>query len=632
MSSNTQQLTPTRDADRGARAVSPIRTDGTPRSQRPLDLRDELERLSERIADAAACRAALLDTVLGRLQVLGGAWLDVRPTVPAFVVDRLASPVLDQPGVREALLKQAAALRTEPHAHTQDVPAVRNLQMIAGAIREAGGITEVIVLLNPGSLTAAAAQLSLATQVLGAVWENRRLHAASRLSEERTQLAAAVLDLMSRVSRSESLAHAGQELARSVQQHLGVSLVAVGASRRAASLPRVIALSDGVEFDRHSTPLRRLEAALSESCLAAGLLQFPTAGRAESVQSLTHKRLADVLGQEAILSVPLVNADQRAAGSILVAGPAARVLNESTRNFLDAVAVPLGGVVAGVIHREGGPLSRMLRRASSLVRATRGIALGLGLAAAAAGLMIPVPYRISAACTTEPTTRRVSLAPFDGLLQTTHVAPGDIVTAGQLLASMDDREVRWELAGVVADRERAARERDSHRANHDVVRSYMADLECERLSARETLLRDRIDRLEVRSPIDGIVLAGSLDRRENVPVTTGQALYEIAPLDRLRIEVAVPADEISRVRVDMPADIRMAGTGETAHAGRIARIRPSSEIREGRNVFVAEVELDNRSGALRPGMEGSVRITTDSHPLAWNLFHRPWEYLLTHRL
>ena len=47
------------------------------------------------------------------------------------------------------------------------------------------------------------------------------------------------------------------------------------------------------------------------------------------------------------------------------------------------------------------------------------------------------------------------VAPFDGVFEKSLVRPGDVVNKNQKLAQMDGRELRMELAGVVADYHRA---------------------------------------------------------------------------------------------------------------------------------------------------------------------------------
>ena len=62
--------------------------------------------------------------------------------------------------------------------------------------------------------------------------------------------------------------------------------------------------------------------------------------------------------------------------------------------------------------------------------------------------------------------------------------------------------------------------------------------------------------------------------------------------------------------------------------GAVENIRPRAEQRDGQQVFVAEVSLDNTASQLRPGMSGVARITSRSQPIGWILFHRPLEALI----
>ncbi|NND98784.1 MAG: HlyD family secretion protein, partial [Pirellulaceae bacterium] len=133
--------------------------------------------------------------------------------------------------------------------------------------------------------------------------------------------------------------------------------------------------------------------------------------------------------------------------------------------------------------------------------------------------------------------------------------------------------------------------------------------------------------VEIRSPIDGVILSGTLERAEAAAVDTGEVVYEIAPLDQMRIEVTIPAQEITHVTVGQDARIWIDGMSGQSLVGRIERVNPRSELREGRNVFVATVTLPNDNDLLRPGMTGSVRIDGARHPLVWNILHRPWDYL-----
>ncbi|MEM9018062.1 MAG: efflux RND transporter periplasmic adaptor subunit, partial [Verrucomicrobiota bacterium] len=161
----------------------------------------------------------------------------------------------------------------------------------------------------------------------------------------------------------------------------------------------------------------------------------------------------------------------------------------------------------------------------------------------------------------------------------------------------------------------------------DPATLQMAQLEADRLALEVERLQYRNDNLMIRSPIDGIVLTGDLERSEGVPVTAGQKLFEVAPLDEMLIEVAVPETEVRHVEPGMIAELRLEADSASKWSTELDSLYPVSEIQDGRNVFIAEATLENGSGLLRPGMRGSVRILAEKKPIGWILFHRLWEWL-----
>jgi multidrug efflux pump subunit AcrA (membrane-fusion protein) len=137
-------------------------------------------------------------------------------------------------------------------------------------------------------------------------------------------------------------------------------------------------------------------------------------------------------------------------------------------------------------------------------------------------------------------------------------------------------------------------------------------------------LEHRITNLAIRSPVAGYVIGGDLKRTEGAPLTVGQVLYEIAPLDQMIVEVAIADDDIALVEVGQPVSIRFDAYAGDEFAGRLLRIHPRSETRDSRNVFIGEVMLDEAAGALRPGMKGKARIAIGGKSLAGGLCQRGW--------
>jgi multidrug efflux pump subunit AcrA (membrane-fusion protein) len=152
-------------------------------------------------------------------------------------------------------------------------------------------------------------------------------------------------------------------------------------------------------------------------------------------------------------------------------------------------------------------------------------------------------------------------------------------------------------------------------------------LETERQRVKRQLLEERLAHLDIKNPIDGIVVSGDLERSQGVPVNVGQVLYEVAPLDHLMAEVAIADEDITRVDERMTATLQFDAHPGAHLGGEISRIQPRSVTREKDNVFLGEILLDNDQGTLRPGMKGHARIRAADQRLGWILFHKPWEYV-----
>jgi multidrug resistance efflux pump len=239
-------------------------------------------------------------------------------------------------------------------------------------------------------------------------------------------------------------------------------------------------------------------------------------------------------------------------------------------------------------------------------------------------LAIPLRYRIPCNCQIEPVTRRFVAAPHDGLFEKSLVKPGDVVRRDQVLGRLDGREVRWEMAGLAADEGRAAKSRDVSMAANKVAAAQIDALEMERLSHKRRLLEYRAVHLDIKSPIDGVIISGDLQRSEGIPVSIGQALYEIAPLGCMVAEIAIRDDDRSLVEPRQNVTIRLDAYPGKSWAGRLTRINPRAEERDDDNVFIGEVVLDSANGELRPGMKGRSVIDGPQYPLAWLLLRTPW--------
>ena len=441
---------------------------------------------------------------------------------------------------------------------------------------------------------------------------------------------AAILDLVQKTSQAEDLHAACRTLVNELQQFLGCEQVAIGLRRRGRGRCRVAAVSGLADFDLRSDAPRRLEAMMDKAVLHAQPTHGHSSGAGDAPRA---GDLADPCSNSTLfagtLCIPVRSADHTIVGAWTCIGPPQVLSGDTTLRFLEVAAGSLACTLQLLEKADGGPVKRTARRIARAVPQVRGLAIAVTAVFVLCGLFVPVPFNVSVQCELQPDVRRFVAAPHAGEFQKSLVKPGDIVAKDQVLARMEGREVRWELAGVVAEQEHARKSRDVNMAAGKIAAAQIDQIEIQRQEVKRQLLQRRLTNLEIKSPVDGIVVAGDLERSEGVPVNVGQVLYEVAPLGRMIAELAISDEDISGISSGMPVTLRLDSHPERDWSGALLRIHPRSVTREKDNVFLGEIPLDNSDGALRPGMRGRASVRTGPRCLGWVLFHRPWNYFMT---
>lgn len=644
-------------------------------------LHAELDSIVRRPVDANSCRQALLDCLIRSRHLGGGAWLQIGPHGVQVDVDRRPQVFSQRRDISKWMESLAQRAVSEGTDAVGQCPMLRSVSVVCVPIhsnrrvsnRRTGetehdspqGDSPVLTLILSQEHIENIDKEMLAAQCVVRAWRDWSSRQAIEASDRYLELNAATMDLSGQIQSAASLQEAEQTLVERLKEYFEVRFVAYAASNAKRRSGRLRAIAGVGEFDTNSQQTARIEAALNASLLHGSIVTYPMATQRlpsdfftnlasnseERIsapkdlsheflahqdlahqdlahQDLAHKRLAEALGVESVVSLPVYSQEQ-IVGAILLGGQATRLLSPETNRSLHALTQPLGDALQLRRQLEGGRATRLLRRATRSLFKIRSWIFAVFACALIALLLIPVPYRVRGRSRLAPVSRTYCLAPYDGMLQTTFVEPGDVVSANQPLARMDSRELTWELAGLTAQAEQAFKQRDVYMADLEVADSLLSELEWEKLVAQKQVLQNKLNKLELRSPVDGVVIGGSLDRRENMPVTTGQVVFEIAPLSELRIEVAIPAEERPHVNAGMKVSIRIDGLASEEIYGTIERILPRSEIRDEQNVFIAIATTVNPDGDLKPGMEGSARITGGNHSIGWIVGHHAWERLMT---
>ncbi|MCA9136406.1 MAG: efflux RND transporter periplasmic adaptor subunit [Planctomycetales bacterium] len=482
--------------------------------------------------------------------------------------------------------------------------------------QKAGDVIGVIAAPSQGNANLIAGAERIVEQF--AVW---LLRSELKRQSEIAHHAAATTELVCRALGCENLRDGCQVIVTELAKHLNLRRAAIGVRRNQSRHVQLIALSDSTRIDSSTSHARMIESVMDESLLFSTTL---VAGKGD-VDQAAGRSAGDLAREQAgiVIAVPLTTDDSEIDGAfVAILDPAAAV--QETRLFLDAAA-PALATVLGVSDRHGA--SRIARMVLQGLRSKAGaVAIGAAIVFAAA-MFIPIRHRETCPAIVEPNVKRFVAAPFDATLKECRVAPGDLVRQGEVLATLDGRELQWKRDSLQADHDQATKKRDAAQASREYAEQRIAQLEVESLRFELDLLDHRMQALQLQSPIDGIIVAGDLNRAKGVPLTTGQSLFEVAPMDQMLIEVAVSEDQIAYVAKNQSVKIHLNAYPQRHWQATVRGVNPRSEIRDDENVFIAECTIDDADQVMRPGMKGSVKIDCGRQSLGWVLFHRPVEAL-----
>ncbi len=210
-----------------------------------------------------------------------------------------------------------------------------------------------------------------------------------------------------------------------------------------------------------------------------------------------------------------------------------------------------------------------------------------------------------------------------GIISGMKVKVGDKVTKGQLIATVDDRELQAKRRKAAADlevlraelayaeknlgRQRTLNTKDaSARDNLDKVLSNVEILrhKIESLEMEIQTLDVKLSYTKIRSPINGVV--GHVAAQEGEAILAGlEVVNLITVLDPTKLDMRIFLDEadVGKVKSGMGVVFRVDSYPDVRFSGRINHINPFPEIRNNIVYYHASVLLDSKlSQRLRPEM------------------------------
>jgi multidrug resistance efflux pump len=132
--------------------------------------------------------------------------------------------------------------------------------------------------------------------------------------------------------------------------------------------------------------------------------------------------------------------------------------------------------------------------------------------------------------------------------------------------------------------------------------------------------KERLDRTHLRSPIDGVVSTPHVETMAGRKLDLGDTFAEVVNASSATVDVAVEETDVPLVKAGDYAALKLEGFPTEKFKGSVARVSPVSTTQGDKRVFYARVEIPNTNGTIRPGMQGTSKVTIGWRPAGYVFF------------
>ena len=301
-------------------------------------------------------------------------------------------------------------------------------------------------------------------------------------------------------------------------------------------------------------------------------------------------------------------------------------------------------LLAATVYREV-PFRRVLHpvtRARGLWKRRKRLRLAAWIGAPvvllALWLLTPWTLRVDGDCTIEPQREVTVAAETSGKIERVMVEEGQYVRQGEVLAKLEDEDLRTQIAVTLQDISKWQSEANRYQASGDDAQRRVSEISLLGSQAKLDRLHFLQSRTELRAPIDGVVLTKNLANRVGESMEVGKPFCEMAGRDLYEVEIdlrdqdlGILLDALHRSG-ELPVDfILHAQTGLRLHTtihGTQA-ISETTHVKPGGSFFQvrADFPVDNSLAAsLKPGYTGKAKIDLGRHRLAGVMMRKFMDY------
>jgi len=232
-----------------------------------------------------------------------------------------------------------------------------------------------------------------------------------------------------------------------------------------------------------------------------------------------------------------------------------------------------------------------------------------------------LPYRPTIPCNIQPGNVSHVVAPFDGVLASAPLFAGDEIVEGQTLLKFDTRKLELDRKSVQSRIRARQISRNVAISERKKTEAAILEAEIEALRVEEQIAHRNIELASVQSRLNGTIIRGDLREKLGQFVAKGTPLMEVSPAGSMKIQIQIPESKAGLIKPGYEGVFAAGSNPADKQKFRITRITPSTELVDGKNVVMAEAEIEGQSDWMRSGMSGYAKVKAGWQPVWWILGH-----------
>tara|TARA_R110002049_G_scaffold2743_5_gene21132 strand:- start:5613 stop:7451 length:1839 start_codon:yes stop_codon:yes gene_type:complete len=414
---------------------------------------------------------------------------------------------------------------------------------------------------------------------------------------------------------------AATAMAVTIAQALKADRVSIGCSNNGQI--ELVALSNTANFDSRTHLNKNVVAAMVEAIGENNTIAVSSDDETHSIETQAHRQLCSSNNCKSVCTA-LLKEEDTVIGAITLEFLTRQSSLSDKQNELDSLSGAVAKVIALKQLVKKSVYRHLAERFNALVKSfsdpnkkyPRLVALG-ALAVVFMLCFVDTDLQVAAPATLEGRIQQSLVAPIDGYIAEAPGRAGDALKSGDVLAMIDTSSLMLERrrrANELAEYEKSYRKAIAglDRAEASIMKARRG-----RVASQLALIDEQLSKTTITAPFDGMVISGDLSRSLGSPVSRGDVLFEMAPLDDYRVVLEIDERDISEVAPGQRGYLALSGLSGDRLPIQVEKIVAVAENSNGRNIFKVEAKIDGESQLLRPGMRGVGKIVTEQRSIIY---------------